>query len=284
MGYILLGHGGLDGDPGVTPPEMEFVAIPQGTTIQFYADAGQGLWFGRDDLDVWQQVPPYLPALGSGEVTYNLALQAPDVPWVEEFAAAEPGFAGHRIVLAGADGTPDPLPMCTGTRETCPTDPRQVAAGATHHCEGILARFHGDLHWLACTTIDHADQAVVDAALGGRPTDVPLGADPDRIADEAAERAIARVNRANVERAYDQQDMHFRAAGSAVLIGHGHEPGIAHYVRVQSRPVRGVLTVHRAGGALHPAGRFEVRGVPPERRAPVRVALGRFSDYEVVFV
>jgi hypothetical protein len=43
MGHILLGHGALNVHPSVIKPEMEWVAVPAGTTIQFYADTGQGL-------------------------------------------------------------------------------------------------------------------------------------------------------------------------------------------------------------------------------------------------
>lgn len=156
MGYILLGHGGLDIEPLVTPADMEFVAIPEGTTLQFYADAGQGLLYGSRHLDIWDQLQTPWPALDSTRVTYNLALHharelLPEDLW------DDPQLRGHTLVRPGVDGAADPLRMCTGTAKSCPTEPRAVAAGETHTCDGVLATYHGDLHWLACTFFARAD-------------------------------------------------------------------------------------------------------------------------------
>jgi hypothetical protein len=182
MAYIFLGHGALDVDPGVIPQDMEWVAIPPGTTIQFYADTGQGLMYGSADLDVWSQLNTPVAPVDSSNVTYNLALYSAQELWDEELQN-DPDFAGNTLIRAGVDGVADPLLMCTGTRDTCPTDPRQVAEGAVHQCDGILATYTGDLYWLACTKVIHADKSVVDAARGDAPEEVVIGQDPDQTQD-----------------------------------------------------------------------------------------------------
>jgi hypothetical protein len=156
MGYILLGHGGLDVDPRVTPADMEFVAIPEGTTIWFYADAGQGLLYGSRHLDIWDQLQAPWPTLDHTRVTYNLVLHHATelLPYNLQ---GDPQFHGHTVVRPGVDGAPDPLRMCTGDRDSCPTDPRAVAAGDTHTCGGVLGTYTGDLHWVACTFFARAD-------------------------------------------------------------------------------------------------------------------------------
>lgn len=283
MGYILLGHGTLDLDPSVTSPEMEIVAIPQNTTIQFYTDAGQVLWYGARELDLWSRLhAPWAP-LDSNSVTYNLALHSDVDSWTQDLRNSLE-FDGHTLIRAGVDGFPDPLVLCTGTREICPTGVDQVAAGARHGCDGVLGRedLEGDLYWLACTSIEGADQSVVDAALDGRPTDVRLGHDPDWAPGEADHEAMARVNRANVERAYPQQDMFFRTAGSSLLLGLGHDPRYVEYARIQDGLFRGGLTVYKEGSE-HSQGRFDIYQYLPGSQDLIRSALGRFSDYEVRF-
>jgi hypothetical protein len=67
--------------------------------------------------------------------------------------------------------------LCNGTTVTCPTDPRQRR---THGCTGLLARFTGDLYWIACTGIVlPADQALVRQASPDVPPTVFLNDDPD---------------------------------------------------------------------------------------------------------
>jgi hypothetical protein len=178
----MLGHGALNVDPSVTSPEMEWVAVPTGTTIQFYADTGQGLWYGSAHLDVFSQLTAHLDPVDSAHVTYNLSLYSAKELWDEELKN-NPDFGGHTLIRAGVDGVPDPVRMCTGTRATCPTDPRQVAAGATHKCEGILAKYPGEIFWLACTSLYKAKpetKKIAEAALDSGDTRVMLGQDPDK--------------------------------------------------------------------------------------------------------
>lgn len=179
MGYILLGHGDLNLDASAVQGGMEYVAIPQGTTIQFYADTGQGLVYGSDDLDVWSQLNTPWPALDSTNVTYNLTLYSAHELWADELKNS-PDFSGHTLLRAGVD-LPDPTLLCNGTPETCPTDPRQVATGATHTCSGILGLYSGELFWLACTSVKGPAEAqgVVQDALDGRSGQVIIGQDPD---------------------------------------------------------------------------------------------------------
>lgn len=204
MGYVFLGHGGLDVDPSVIPQDMEWVAVPQGTTIQFYGDTGQTLMYGSDDLDVWNQLTVHLDPVDSTRVTYNLALSSAKELWGEELKNS-PDFAGHTLIRAGVDGVPDPILMCTGhsgkdpddptklSEGACPTDPRQVAAGAKHCCDGILGKYTGDLFWMACTVVVNAgpkEQEAVGGALGSAPVDVVVGQDPDKAQDYDAPPAV----------------------------------------------------------------------------------------------
>jgi hypothetical protein len=60
---------------------------------------------------------------------------------------------------------------------------RPIATGATHKCEGILAKYPGQIFWLACTSLYKAspDQKdIAKAALDSGDTRVMLGQDPDK--------------------------------------------------------------------------------------------------------
>ncbi len=281
MGYILLGHGGLNVDPSVTPKDMEFVAIPSGTTIQFYADAGQGLAYNSTQLDIFAQLQAPWPALDSTRVTYNLALHNAQELWGEELKNS-PDFAGHTLIRAGVDGVPDPIRMCTGTRATCPTDPRRIAAGDTHKCDGILARYTGDLYWLACSSIIRADRSVVSAAKGGTSDSVVLGADPDWIPGDSDFDAVAEVNKANVKATDDGDQIAVTVGGFIALIGTGHDQTYLNYAYLQADKAQGTITVNK-GGMLSGAGSLDVSGIPPVKQGVVQAAIERFSDKTVNF-
>jgi Putative adhesin Stv domain len=171
---------------------MGIVAIPPGTTLQFYSDAGQTLRFG-DLKSMLPQLQAPWPTLTSSDVTYNLTLRAfAGIAKYERFTTAV--FASdHLPHLPGVD-LEDPTQLCTGTVGQCPTDPREQRA---HTCHGLLARYTGELHWIACTnfrlprdeeeraivgmTEDEATEAreVIDAARGDTPPSVFLNSDPD---------------------------------------------------------------------------------------------------------
>jgi hypothetical protein len=249
MGYILLGHGGLDVDRKRLDPEMEFVAIPAGTTLQFYTDAGQGLVYGARHLDLWEQMQAPWPALDSTRVTYNLTLYSARELWDEELKN-NPSFGGHTLVRAGVDGVPDPIRMCTGTRKTCPTDPRQIAGGWKHGCDGILGTYAGDLYWLACSVFENAD--------------------------------IASVNGDNVKAVDDGDELPCQVGGFVLLIGDGHDTEHSAYARFQEDQVAGTVTVHK-GGFTDP-GSLEFKGIPPSKEGVVESAVSRFSKKEARFV
>lgn len=283
MGLILLGHGSLDLDPDVTPPDMEIVGIPRGTTLQFFADAGQGLVFDHVELDVWEQLRAPWPPLDSNNVTYNLSVESAAEIW-DDALRNDPQLGGHQLVRPGVGGFPDPLRLCTGTRRTCPTSTEQVAAGARHKCRGVLGRFHGqDLYWLACTFFKRADPAAADAATAGRSASVLLGQDPDWVPDRSDLEAIERVNRANVEGAGDGESLHYVLGGSAFLIGDGHTRRHEMFARHQDDSVDGWCDVYRGtGGAV--SGGFDVWNVPEHQQLLVGSALVRFSGAEVRFI
>lgn len=283
MGYVLLGHGSLNADPLVTRRDMEIVAIPQGTTIQFYADAGQALYYDSRDLDAWDRLQAPWPPVDSRRVTYNLSLSSAREDWAAELQN-HPTFGGNKLIRPGVDGFPDPFRLCTGTRRTCPVRPEQVAAGAEHHCNGILRHLRGsDLHWLACTTIRNADRSVLEAANAGRRRSVVLGDEPDWMPDEFALQAVAEANRTALERAYDGEVLACAIAGSLFVIGEGHAPQHQNYALYEDGSVDCGLTV-RKEGAWGVIDGVEVEGVPPDLQDVVRSTIARFSDTAVRFI
>ncbi|HVK26434.1 MAG TPA: hypothetical protein VM677_34220 [Actinokineospora sp.] len=154
---------------------MGIVAIPPGTTLQFYSDAGQTLRIGNIEQAFGQLEAPW-PVLTSENVTYNLSLTAETEATMTEWARVTADSV-HELHTPGKGGLSDPLLLCDGTTDTCPTDPRDNAA---HGCTGLLGLYTGELHWLACTgMVDPADQAVADIALGDGPSSVFLNNDPD---------------------------------------------------------------------------------------------------------
>lgn len=191
MGTIIFGHGGLS---PIKAKDMEWVAIPADTTLQFYADAGQTLMTGQP---TWANYAANLeapwPALDSTRVTYNLSLSALNAQEQHEIDVLGADFP-HTIVMIGRDLTSAQL--CTGDSKTCPSDPRmitgQVPGPREHGCDGLLATYKGhELHWIACTGISKSFgsevQGVVDAARGDAPASVVHGADPDSAVASALE-------------------------------------------------------------------------------------------------
>lgn len=127
-GFVQLGHGELDARPS---PYHEIVAIPEGTTLQFYADTGQTLGSSSDELDAWEQIRPPWPALDSTKVTYNLTFSGAVEHW-PAFLRNNPRLGGHRLVRASVEGIPDEIRLCHDTRNECPITPdRSGQAGCT---------------------------------------------------------------------------------------------------------------------------------------------------------
>ena len=288
MGYIMLGHGGLVVRSDAASVEMGTVAIPQGTTIQFYSDTGQGLYYGSAHLDVWAQLQTPWPALDSTKVTWNLTLQGAPELWTDELKN-NPSFGGHTLIRPGVDGVPDPIKMCSGTKATCPTDPRQVAGGAKHKCDGILGAYVGDLYWLACTSVVRGDKAVVAAALGTAPEGVLIGEDPDTAhelqagptvlglpADVATE--VDTRNYDVLKSLDDGDETYYYQAGKAVLIGDGHATAAVQYIG-SINYVEGTIRIKK-GGVLS-AGKLYVSKCPDQQ--VFEAAIARISDKTVEF-
>jgi hypothetical protein len=205
VGHLFIGHGGLDPAGYSYNDGMGIVAIPPGTTLQFYSDAGQTLRFG-DLKSMLPQLRAPWPELTATDVTYNLALRAfAGITKYEQFTTAV--FASdHLPHLPGID-LEDPAQLCTGTVGQCPTDPREQRA---HTCHGLLARYTGELHWIACTnfrlprneeerdmvgmTEDEVIEAqeVIDTARGDAPPSVYLNSDPDSW-DQHTSKLLAQV-------------------------------------------------------------------------------------------
>ena len=284
MGYVLLGHGGLELRGGY-PDGMGTVAIPSGTTLQCYSDTGQTLVYGAKRLDVWEHLDTPWPPMDSTNVTYNLSLSSAKELWDEELKN-NPSFAGHTLIRAGVDGVPDPILLCNGTPTTCPTDPRQVAAGWTHNCDGILGTYKGDLYWVACTVVGGGDEALLTEARGGTQRDVGLGMDPDDEHDAYSRENLLEYdvaaadarNQAVLKALDDGEETYFLQGGSIVLIGDGHDNAAIRALYVQNY-VQGSLRIKK-GGMLS-SGKLIVSGCPDE--ATFEEAIGRISDKTVEF-
>lgn len=158
MGFVILGQGGLDVPAKVVAEGMEFVAIPLGTTLRVLIDEGAGVTYGPAQPDLMTQLHPPWPPLDATTVTYNLCLHTAPELWDEDLRHVG-ALDGHELVRAGVAGTPEPLRLCTGRPDLCPTDPGQVASGDRHRCDGVLATYVGDLYWLACSSFDFDDRS-----------------------------------------------------------------------------------------------------------------------------
>jgi len=212
VGYALLGHGGLELAAGGYPEGMGVVAIDAGTTLQVYTDSGQSLLMGEDDYELFSKLQAPWAPMDSRNVTYNLELteNADDL----ELEKNEPGFfnrvlAPHTPLLAGRE-VPSPALLCTGTPQTCPTDPRmitgQVAGPRAHSCTGILGAYKGELLWVACTVVytkDKGIESVVDAARGSAPESAVPGTNPDIAAETWY--ALERDDPDGLEEWFDEQ-------------------------------------------------------------------------------
>lgn len=282
MSYFFLGHGSLSVDPTVTPPEMEYVAIPHGTTIQFYVDTGQLIYITEDDLSSWDTRRVPWPALDSSRVTYNLALHH-HAGW-----AHRPETKIEHLDLIRPNRGDGPLLMCTGTPETCPTDPRQIAQGAKHDCEGILAKYQGELHWAACLELEGAARETKKMVLDGKLKNVnPSRFHPDLTLHEQDIQAIRQLNAQNLANAADFQPLKFLFQNrhledyrpeSLFLIGDGHDYEHEQYLTYSSaQPAMTDHTCVKIGDEIHLMD-LEVwygQGVADGIREAVRNSTGR---------
>ncbi|MEU9256523.1 hypothetical protein AB0D66_32560 [Streptomyces sp. NPDC048270] len=267
-----MGHGGLFTD-GRTAPGMEIVAIPTGTTLQFYADSGQGLAYGEAQLAVWQQLRPRWEPLRAGNVTYNFCLAPLPPQDVPSEAHRNEWFPGHQFITPGDIGLAREVLLCNGSMETCPTDPRQVVEeGAVHQCTGLLGTYTGDLYWLACSSFLNADAAIQNATTADVSRSVTLGHDPDWTPGRADQQRLAAQNRSNVKKAPDDMDIRYRIGGTVVLIGNGHEPRLMTYAETQPDTFGGWVTVTSARNMKQ-----DPRDASLQRRAAPETGPGRMG-------
>ncbi|MEV6683439.1 hypothetical protein AB0N09_42320 [Streptomyces erythrochromogenes] len=290
MGFIFLGHGSLDVDASVTKPGMEWVAIPKGTTLQFYADIGQELAFGYEDIRAWdpQQVP--WGTLDSSRVTYNLTLRA-NTFWSR---LKDDSISGHRLVRPGTDNVAEQLSLCTGDSSTCPTDPREAERGAIHRCNGILGTYQGDLRWASCLAL--ADASMRELVLDGKQRNVHLGDDPYFMIDEQALDAIAATNAGNVQNAaldeplscmfQDRWTAEFPDAEPVFLIGDGHEPQHVHYIENANATPGGIVLSGSATAKpkfIKRSNGIEIEGLYLDYQAVAEMAIRRFSNEPIIW-
>ncbi|MFF4935071.1 hypothetical protein ACFY2H_40440 [Streptomyces griseofuscus] len=284
MGYVLMGHGGMEIDRYHTSPDMETVAIPQGTRIQFYADAGQMIGYCSQQLDIWERLQAPWPPLDSSHVTYNLVLSNAEEKLADNLMN-NPQFGGNEILLPGRN-CPDPVHLCNGTPETCPTKPEQVAEGMTHHCDGILGILYGDLYWLACTSfsgITAETRPAVEATMGDRVRSVLLGENPDAAVSEAELHYIEQMNLTSLSYIDSEEVLPYVLAGPVILIGIGHGPFLEERLLwdYSGDTFHGQMRVLKGDG--YPDW-FDIYGVPQHKQGIVQAAIRRISmGADVVF-
>ncbi|MFF3159593.1 hypothetical protein [Streptomyces sp. NPDC057910] len=118
------------------PAGMDFVAIPFG--IGCYTDEGSGILLGPEHTLFAEPSPQFTihSAFHSGQLIQNIfALRSG--PGLDEDLACHPELCGN-VLIPGLYGVPDPLLLCDGTPETCPTTLEQREQGRMHQCTGIL--------------------------------------------------------------------------------------------------------------------------------------------------
>lgn len=182
MGHIFLGHGGLNPSDVQKVAGFETVAVPPGTTLQFYSDFGQELYLTKDNVSIWSQLQAPWEPLDDDNVTYNLTLSemTGGLETVRSHVLSNISWAnGNEVHTPGLDGLPNRIMLCTGHAD-CPTNPEHKKP---HKCQGILAKYPGqDLYWIACTAYVGRDPEATGAVVAARsnaPATVVLGQDPD---------------------------------------------------------------------------------------------------------
>jgi hypothetical protein len=174
VGYVVFGHGGLDD----TNQNMPACALSPGTTVQFYSDLGQALWQGpQTSFNFPAGIPQPWPAVDSTGVVPNLSLSPFSADELNDFLKLNPTWGGHTLLIVGQQIPVHEAMMCTGTPDTCPTDPAMITGrrpGPQAHganCKGLLKRYAGQqLHWLACTAVMASGRAAarIDVPEGSR--------------------------------------------------------------------------------------------------------------------
>ncbi|WP_125643494.1 hypothetical protein [Streptomyces sp. WAC06614] len=99
------------------------------------------LTYGSDEWIWWDQLGDCRTELNSDHLARN------DLEVWSDPALADPGFPAlfscQTVMGPGmrAD-VPDPLRLCSGTPQTCPTTQEQIQAGGAHTCDGVLGILH----------------------------------------------------------------------------------------------------------------------------------------------
>ncbi|MFE5537956.1 hypothetical protein ACFQ78_19715 [Streptomyces sp. NPDC056519] len=105
------------------------------------------LRYGPDTEDIWAQLveDESLGTLSGGdELRTHLSLygcpELDDEALLDSLAAP---LDGYMLIRPGINGVPDPVLLCTGTPQSCPTTAAEVAEGKHHDCDGLLGGFGG---------------------------------------------------------------------------------------------------------------------------------------------
>lgn len=300
---VLIGHGGYIPQAGGYPGE---ILVPPGTTLKFYAEAGEALKLplkdgpgGKRVLDhekfqgPWDHLQDEGSPLGERQVTYNFQLQ-PERSDAEVEAMGQIDWGGQMLTppLGG-----DAYFLCKGSEDTCPTpallvqqrkhdageegeDGSPVPAVAddrwSHRCDGILGIYAGnELHWVACSSIvlDDATKSEMPVTMTAQ---TGLGTADDREHGELLGDTRL-LNADALSSATPGTPIPIAVGGGVFLIGSRHLAQAADFLR-QVQEAQGIgegqLTV-AGGGAITITGISESGHQELIRMELAEIAAGR---------
>ncbi|MEV6681567.1 hypothetical protein AB0N09_32560 [Streptomyces erythrochromogenes] len=151
MHYLILGIGSTEESPGAIglPDQVPF----PGAHFEVCADMGNGVSFSDNHPSVLGQFTEMTDSVVVNGMMPNLTLR------YTEALTSDALRKHHELDLytkfwPGVEA-PDFLYLCSGTAETCPVTPQDVADGKPHQCDGLLAQIDASspVLWLACTSI-----------------------------------------------------------------------------------------------------------------------------------
>lgn len=294
----ISGHGGHSAPPA----EMEYVAIPPSVTIRVHHT--DLLAYGDDDSVYWDQIGwcreelnSHAPAVNNLELHGDPALADPDFVKL---------FGLQAMMGPGTEGLPDPLRLCAGDPESCPSTQEEIENGRTHACDGLLGILsHYGLEgrvWLILTREIRRQPAEVLLSNGSE-TSSAAAQEPPRIGAEHTKervskapsswaRDIRRANRAVVREARDGAKLYFMLAdvseetlfllSSDRFFKNSHKGDYLQTVLSLRATTEGTIVVRNLLGNLK--GRFEVIDLHSKWRRIVLEFLRECDeDYETRF-
>ncbi|MFF4369300.1 hypothetical protein [Streptomyces sp. NPDC001594] len=280
---VWVGFGDL-GCPRVPQDGMEYVAIPTGTKIAVFTPECVPYGEGWNHWDEWSAMGDCADVLSDTEPAPNiLELHGGEAFGHPDFHRA---FDGALVAAPGHGGLPDPLPLCSGTPQDCPTTPQDVRRGRAHACDGILGHltrsgFTGTAYLVLTTRVRHTGPDEEEPPQTREEAAACIRADADIQAATALENGnmLAEFRR--------EPSLRYVLGGGMFLIDRqrdlrNHDPDFAGWAREDPGRVTGELLIDRdARGTIR---LIRVHGVrDPRDQDFVRAALRRLAPCEVTF-